>query len=292
MGSPLKSLYLDPAKYLQSFKAFLECSTGYQCLKDFMDIRLPDVLARIVKGKSLLNVIGVGSGSGELDLKMLSVLHQNYPQMMVHNEVVEPNPQQLHDYRSFVSQTPGLGYITYSWNEMTAQEFQDQWKERQTAKKVDFIHMIQMLYCVKDAGATISFYHSLLDRNGKLLINQVTGDSGWGKLGKTYSKVLFNAEVNCVTSEDIKRLLDSKGLSYQSYELPSETDITECFTKGNERGELLLDFLTQVMNFRKSASPELQAEIMEFLRLECSKETENKILFNYNSEVIIVDNLN
>ncbi|XP_068600099.1 histamine N-methyltransferase-like [Brachionichthys hirsutus] len=292
MASPLKSLYLDRSSYLQAFKLFLECSTGYRCMKDFMDTRLPDVLASIVNGKSHLNVIGVGSGSGELDLKMLSVLHQNYPQMTVHNEVVEPDPQQLQDYRSLVSRTPGLGYITYKWNKMTAQEFEEQWKENKTIKKVDFIHMIQMLYCVEDAGATISFYQSLLDRNGKLLINQVTGDSGWGKLGKTYGKEFFNAEVSCVTSEDVKRLLASKGLSYRSYELPSETDITQCFIKGNERGEQLLDFVTQVQHFRKSASPELQAEIEEFLRSECSKETDDKVFFNYNSEVIVVDRLN
>lgn len=80
---------------------------------------------------------------------------------------------------------------------MTAAEFEHQWKEKKTNKKADFIHLIQvaarfrpsvvfiqsmcfendllglnaqMLYYVKDPEATVSFFRSLLDKNGKLLI--------------------------------------------------------------------------------------------------------------------------
>lgn len=43
-----------------------------------------------------------------------------------------------------VSKTPGLDYIKFNWNKMTAAEFEEQWKVNKMSKKADFIHMIQV----------------------------------------------------------------------------------------------------------------------------------------------------
>lgn len=86
--------------------------------------------------------------------------------------------------------------------------------------------------------------------------------------------------------------MDSKGMRYQSYKLSSQMDITECFTEGDEKGELLLDFLTEVLNFSETASPELKAVVMTLLRhSDCSVESDGKVMFNNNLEVIVLDQL-
>ncbi|XP_037645562.1 histamine N-methyltransferase [Sebastes umbrosus] len=293
MASSLKCLVNDDSRYQKSFQLFLERSSEHQCMQDFIHNMLPDILASIGDGKSHLNVIGVGSGAGEIDLEMFSELRLKHPGVTVDNEVVEPSSTQLQNYKDLVSQKPGLDYIKFTWNKMTATEFEEHWKVKQMTKKADFIHMIQMLYYVKDPGATVSFFQSLLGKNGKLLIILVSGESGWGKLWRTYSNQLCNTELSqCVTSADIKSFLDSKGVSYQSYELPSQMDITECFTDGDEKGELLLDFLTEVLNFSKTASPELKAGVLELLRHpDCSAESNGKVIFNNNLGVIVVDQL-
>ncbi|XP_040913686.1 histamine N-methyltransferase isoform X2 [Toxotes jaculatrix] len=287
MASPLKSLVNDDSRYQKSFQLFLERSSEHQCMQDFIHSKLPDILASIGDGKSHLNVIGVGSGAGEIDLEMLSELRMKHPGVTVDNEVVEPSSQQLHNYRVLVSQKPGLDYIKFTWNKMTASEFEEHWKVKKMTKKADFIHMIQ------DPGATINFFRSLLDKNGKLLIILVSGESGWGKLWRTYRDQLCNTEISqCVTTGDIKSVLDSKGVSYQSYELPSEMDITECFTEGDEKGELLLDFLTEVLDFSKTASPELKAGVMELLRHpDCSVESNGRVIFNNNLGALVIDQL-
>ncbi|XP_041857666.1 histamine N-methyltransferase isoform X1 [Melanotaenia boesemani] len=291
MASPLKSLVIDDNRYQEAFHLFLERSSEHQCMRDFIQKKLPDILASIGDGKSQLNVIGVGSGAGEIDLEMLSELHQKHPKVMVDNEVVEPSSQQLHNYKVLVSQKPELNYAKFTWNKMTASEFEEQWKLKKMTKKADFIHMIQMLYYVKDPGATISFFQSLLDKNGKILIILVSGASGWGKLWRTYRTQLCNTEISqCVTTGDIKSFLDSKGVNYQSYELLSQMDITECFTEGDRKGELLLDFLTEALNFSKTASPELKAGVLKLLRHpDCSVEDKGRVIFNNNLGVIVID---
>ncbi|XP_074550935.1 histamine N-methyltransferase-like [Halichoeres trimaculatus] len=293
MASPLKSLVHDDSRYQKSFQLFLERSSEHQCMRDFIHNILPDVLDSIGEGKSHLNVIGVGSGAGEIDLEMLSKLHQKYPGVTVDNEVVEPSSQQLHNYKVLVSETAGLEYVNFTWHKMTSSEFELYLKREKRVKKADFIHMIQMLYYVKDPEATISFFQGLLDKNGKLLIILVSGESGWGKLWRTYRNELCNTEISqCVTTGDIKSFLDSRGIRYQNYTLPSQMDITECFSEGDEKGELLLDFLTEVLDFSKTASPELKAGVMEILRHpDCSVESSGKIIFNNNLEVIVLNQL-
>ncbi|XP_036966722.1 histamine N-methyltransferase [Acanthopagrus latus] len=291
MSSPLNSLVNDDGRYQESFELFLERSSEHQCMRDFIHSLLPDILASIGNGKSHLNVIGVGSGAGEIDLEMLSQLRLKHPGVTVDNEVVEPSGQQQHNYRVLVSKKPELDWVQFHWNKMTAAEFEAQWKEKKMSKKADFIHMIQMLYYVKDPGATVSFFQSLLDKNGKLVIILVSGESGWGKLWKTHRRQLCNTEISqCVTTGDIKSFLDSEGVSYQSYNLPSQLDITECFTEGDEKGELLLDFLTEVLDFSKTAPPELRAGVMKTLRQPgCSVESNGRVIFNNNLEVIVLD---
>ena len=118
-------------------------------------------------------------------------------------------------------------------------------------------------------------------------------ESGWGKLWRTFRTQLCNTEISqCVTTGDIKAYLDSKTVSYQSYKLPSQMDITECFTEGDQRGELLLDFLTEVLDFSSTAPPELKRGVLDLLKTpDCSKEVDGRVIFNNTLEVLVVDPL-
>ncbi|XP_068187828.1 histamine N-methyltransferase-like isoform X1 [Antennarius striatus] len=291
MESPLTKLITDSNRYLKCYHHYLKHSTDQQTMQEFTNNLLPDIMTKTVNGKSNLNVIGVGSGSGELDLQMFSALHRKYPKMTVDNEVIEPNPQQLRCYRDLVSQTPGLDYIRFNWNKTTAEEFEEQWKEKKRTEKADLIHMFQVLYYVKDPGATISFFQSLLNKNGQLLITLSSGNVGVVKMRNAYKNQFGTTEVNRSTG-DIRRFLDSKGVTYRSYDLPTQIDITKCFIEGNEEGEMMIDFLTQVLDFSKTASPELKAGVMEFLRCpEFSVESNGKVLMNANYELIVLEQL-
>ncbi|KFQ68121.1 Histamine N-methyltransferase, partial [Phaethon lepturus] len=190
-----------------------------------------------------------------------------------------------------VAKTSNLENVKFTWHEETAYEYESRMNAEKKPKKWDFIHMIQMLYYVKDVPATIRFFRSLLAAQAKLLIILVSGTSGWETLWKKYGSS-FPLEDLCsyVSSADIERILDSAGLKYQVHELPSHMDITSCFIEGNEDGELLLDFLTETCEFSKTAPPELRSQVMEELRKpECSEKRDGKVLFNNNLSVIVIE---
>lgn len=43
-----------------------------------------------------------------------------------------------------VSQKPDLDYINFTWNKMTASEFEEHCRVKKLTKKADFIHLIQV----------------------------------------------------------------------------------------------------------------------------------------------------
>ncbi|XP_040296383.1 histamine N-methyltransferase B-like [Bufo bufo] len=285
METAMRSLLSDNSRYIESFRLFLKNSTEHQCMQEFIETRLPGVLSSIGDGKTTINVLGVGSGSGEIDLKIFSKIQARYPGVSIHTDIVEPSPEQILSYKENVAKTPGLENVYFNWINKTSFDFELQVKKETSERKYDFIHMIEMLYYVEDVPATLTFFRSLLAPNGKLLIILVSGNSGSSIIWKKYGQ----QKDHCISADDIADLLRSEGTKYQSYELPSYRNITECFINGNRNGDLMLDFLTETYDFNKNAPPELREEIIQDLKCpKYSSVKEGKVILNSNLSAIVV----
>ncbi|MBN3297878.1 histamine N-methyltransferase [Amia ocellicauda] len=285
----LKKLVNNESRYLRSFQLFLDRSSEHQSMQKFINGTLPDILARIGDGKSSIDVMGVGSGGGKIDLQMLSQLQSKHPGVSITNEIVEPSGEMINNYKELVSKTPDLENINFTWHMMTSSEYELLRTEKNITTKMDFIHMIQMLYYESDPGARVKFFRSLLNQTGKLLLILGSGTSGWAKLRNTYKSELCDSNIGQYVTTYLNEYLDAEGITFQSYDLSSSIDITECFTVGDENGELLLDFLTQVSDFSKMAPEDLKAGVMDLLHHpECSKEIDGRIMFNSTMVVVVV----
>ncbi|XP_034864020.1 histamine N-methyltransferase isoform X2 [Mirounga leonina] len=255
MASSMRSLFSDHNRYVESFRRFLNSSTEHQCMQEFMDKKLPGIIARIGDRKSEIKILSIGGGA------------------------------------ELVAKTSNLENIKFAWHKETSSEYQNRIIEKKEFQKWDFIHMIQMLYYVKDIPATLKFFHSLLATNAKMLIILVSGISGWDKLWKKYGSRLPQDDLcQYVTSSDLTQMLDKLGIKYECYDLLSTMDISDCFIDGNENGELLCDFLTETCYFNTTAPPDLKAEIMKDLQeSEFSVKKEGKVLFNNSLSFIVVE---
>ncbi|XP_078084167.1 histamine N-methyltransferase-like isoform X2 [Mustelus asterias] len=225
--------------------------------------------------------------SGQIDLKILGRIQSKHPGLPIHNEVVEPNPEQISSYKELVKEKGQDLNVSFTWNQMRSEEYEKQNKERNESKKFDFIHMIQILYYVESVRDTIKYFHSILDTNGKLLILSVSDGSGWYPFWKRFASRFPSSSLFL----EVHKTLDEMGMTYQIYELPSDIDITDCFIEGSEHGELLLDFLTEVKHFRKTAPADLKDEVFQYLgQPQNSREENGRIIFNNNLHAIVIDN--
>ncbi|XP_053453800.1 histamine N-methyltransferase [Nycticebus coucang] len=291
MASSMRSLFSDHGRYVEAFRRFLDSSTEHQCMQEFMDKKLPGIIARIGDTKQEIKILSIGGGAGEIDLQILSKVQAQYPGVLINNEVVEPSAEQIAKYKELVSKTSNLENIKFAWHNETSSEYQNRVIEKKELQKWDFIHMIQMLYYVKDIPATLKFFHSLLGASAKILIILVSGTSGWNKLwGKYGSRLPHNDLCLYVTSSHLTQTLCNLGLKYECYDLLSTMDISDCFVDGNENGDLLMDFLTETCHFSTTAPPDLKTEILKDLQEpEFSVKKEGKILFNNTLSFIVVE---
>ncbi|KAM4626787.1 histamine N-methyltransferase B-like [Discoglossus pictus] len=285
----MKKLITDSKQYAESFSMYLDHSTEHQCVQRFIDTRLPDIISSIGIRKSTLNVLSLGSGTGEVDLPILSKLQNKYPDLNINNDVVEPSTEHLLIYKENVSKAENLNNVHFNWHEKDTSEYQVELNRNK--KQYDFIHMIQMIYYVNDIPGTIQFYQSCLSPHGKLLIIVLSRHSGWYNFLAEIESQLpkYTLAVN-ISSAEIIDILDSQGMKYESYDIESNVDITKCFINGNENGQIIMNMLTETCNFNETAPTQLKEFANELLQSsKYSVKRDGKTLLNTNLSVIVVD---
>ncbi|XP_026233010.1 histamine N-methyltransferase-like [Anabas testudineus] len=274
---------------VQSFHFFLEHSGEHKAILQCVHKVLPGEFKRIGEGKSSLDVLGIGSGGGELDVQMLSLLQSSFPSVPLTADVVDGSSELTDNFKALVAKTTNLQKVPFAWHIMSSEDYQKQVKATGAMKKFDFIHMIQMLYFVDDPPETIRFYHSLLKNNGRLMIIIEKSKGGWDTLWKTYKKELWgDAILEYRSSAEIISYLQSQGRKYEEHVIPNTFDITECFNPGSEIGHRLLNFMTAKDDFYQAFAPEIRAGMLDLLRNKCSTEKDGRMLFDSSLSCLLV----
>ncbi|KAJ4933236.1 hypothetical protein JOQ06_030069 [Pogonophryne albipinna] len=274
---------------VQSFQFYLEHSGEHEAIMQCVHNVLPGEFQRIGAGKSSLDVLGVGSGGGEMDSQMLTLLQSTFPAVPISADIVEGSSKLTDNFKASVAKIANLQKIPFGWHIMHSEDYEKQVKAKGDVKKFDFIHMIQMIYYVDNLAGTIKFFQSLLKNNGRLMIIIEAANSGWDTLWKTYKKDLC---VDTITeyrsSGEIIACLKSLGLKYDEHTIPNSFDISECFTPSSQLGQRLLNFMTAKDHFEQSFTPEIRAGMLDLLRNNCSTEKDGKVLFNSTLKCILV----
>ncbi|XP_057708919.1 histamine N-methyltransferase-like isoform X2 [Corythoichthys intestinalis] len=271
---------------VQSFQFYLQHSGEHEAILQFLMKHLPEEFKRIAANKSSLGVLGVGSGGGEVDVQMLSLLQSTCSSLPITADIVEGSTELVANFKALVAENDNLQKIPFTWHVMLSEDYRKQVKD---VKKYDFIHMIQMIYYVDDVTETIRFYHNILNKNGRLMIIVEKASCGWDILWRTFSKELCNETIPVYrSSQDVLASLNTLGLKFEEHSIPNTFDITECFDPNSETGERLLRFMTATNDFSQSFTPQIRADILNLLRSKCSTEKEGKIYFNSGLSFIFV----
>uniref|UniRef100_A0A8C6WVS4 Histamine N-methyltransferase n=1 Tax=Neogobius melanostomus TaxID=47308 RepID=A0A8C6WVS4_9GOBI len=272
-----------------NFQLYLEHSGEHQAMLQCMNSVLPAQFKRIGEGKSSLDFLGVGSGGGEMDAHMLTLLQSTFPGVPVTSDIVEGSVKLTDNFKALVAKTPNLKAVPFDWHIMPSEDYMKQAKAKGDMKKFDFINMIQMMYYVEDMTATIQFYHGLLKKNGRLMIIVEAGKGGWDTLWKTFKNDLCNHTITEYRSSgEVKPCLDKLGLKYDEHRIHNEFDISECFDPKSKLGCDLLNFMTGEDDFYTGFTPETQKAILDLLKDKCSTQKDGKTMFNGTLDCILV----
>ncbi|XP_078686484.1 histamine N-methyltransferase-like isoform X2 [Branchiostoma floridae x Branchiostoma belcheri] len=166
-------LKLSPERYFACFRAWRAAiEVSMDNYYRFFGPNVPDTV--LCEPGAALRVLGIGSGSGEMDSVMLKKLLQRHNS--VYSRVVEPSEEMIGRYKSLVREDASLGAVKFDWRQQTAEEYFTTKEDT----KFHLIHAIQVLYHVEDLHATLRNMWEQLADGGCMFIAMlsVTSNSG------------------------------------------------------------------------------------------------------------------
>ncbi|XP_071479251.1 histamine N-methyltransferase-like [Diadema antillarum] len=288
----LKPLMYDPDYYTKTFHAYAKRSAKFQVLSTWGDTVFPQqVVNRLVErfpADSTVQMLGIGSGSGEMDSKMAAKIRAHFK--AVQNIVIEPAASQLEMYRKLIADgKEGFAGIDFDLREDTLDGYRRKLNETGVHPKYHFISAIHSVYYVDDLNDTIRYLHDCLEDGGMLLIIVVGDTSGFWNLWQRYARFQDkNSHYMC--TQDLRDAFNANGIPFTVVRQASRVDITSCFDPESEEGNLIVDFLAHVCDLRGSGTPELHQEVLDYLgSAECSeRKDDGTVLFNNDWDAFIV----
>lgn len=227
--------------------------------------------------KVALSVLGIGSGDGRIELKMLKKLMQRF--RLIECTVLEPSAERITSYKKLVEeQKDALTSVTFDWRQELIQDFCK--ANAGGSKKFHFVNAIHSCYFIPKHD--LDFFLKVICgwTEGKILIMQSAGTSIFLGLQNKFPKTMtLHPNQKFIHGNQILDSLKALGMHLQTSVLPSECDITSCFENDSTDGKRLLDFFLNVVGCEDNGPPNLLKMIREFLKSEGVSYTRNGRLY-------------
>ena len=250
---PLSS---SPEAYFNAFQVNLSNSNVREVKKSYSCEAAAHIVQNLtdsVKRSRIFRVLGVGSGDGTQDIEILKVVAKSLRSSIAEKPwiftcIVEPSSPLITDFQRSVSPLPDslarLADVSFEWRE-TRFEYFIRSSLSQESSCYHMAHFICSLYYMDPEDSLRSCYKQLADASAMFCM--IAGaDSYYAKLSHR-----FEGKLKCLpasyfyNAENVVAFAEQNNWKYE--ELPKvqyEVDITSCFDKSSQSGNLLLDFLT------------------------------------------------
>jgi len=246
-----KARPLSDKEYADCFNVYKKISTEWETIQRW----LADEFLCFMQGKESVDVLSVGSGTGDFDLMLMRLLKEKIPH--INYRAIDPNQEHNLIFRQ-----------RYNCSNFAVDSFQivpRAFDRKKMKGRYDIIHLTHCLYYFPDREAAVRQAWELLRPDGFLLIFHQTA------LGINELQRKFLARVKGETEEmfsayDIRKLLGKMDIAYQHEILISDLDVTSCI-EGSETGLQLLSFFME--SHIEDAPGELKEEIIAFLKENC-----------------------
>lgn len=262
----------------------------------FVEEVATSVMANIVKddvnsSSSVFRVLGVGSGDGRSDLRILTAVAMTIESCQIHATIIEPDGNLMPKFRSRVSSLaqPLEGKVTFEWHETTFEKFVESCSE--IDRCFDLIHFITSLYYV-EAEEALSYCYKRLAPGGALFCILGCGESFFPKMSRKLEgkcTASLGSTHKFYSEMDLVSIAKRNNWKYEELCKTHYTvDITSCFDDSSIEGGLLLDFMTHCQDFRSTADRTFQDEVMNFLNEESTTDDNGNKLVKPEITAVVI----
>ncbi|XP_068670342.1 histamine N-methyltransferase-like [Montipora foliosa] len=250
--------------YVESLKIFDRKSGQIAKNKEMLREHIPSLVPRMLHHSQQLNILSVGSGNGEKDLFILKTIKENLPKtghgskIKIFNRAIEPNSYSRGLYNTVIENLPASFDDQETKFEICPQTFQEysQYNDKEPIK-FDLVHFIHSIYYVDMEKALCHCFEKELVEKG-VFVCIVSGRYWHGQEDGTSE--------NLEKAEKLVEIAKSKAWKHEVYTREYSIDVTDVFDPKSIEGNLLLDFLTHMVNFRETAEKQLVEGTLSLIR--------------------------
>ncbi|XP_033111322.1 histamine N-methyltransferase A-like [Anneissia japonica] len=276
----------DSAYYLESYAAFVSQHNKFNNLLELTEsVFVEDVVKQLNTEETNIRMLGIGSSSGRIEIPFIKQLLNRFPN--IENTVVEPSADAIVAYQSSIKGK--WNNVKFSWFNGTFQQYREQLESAGNDQKFHHINMVDSIYYVDNVEDDILFMYDKLEKGGIMLIVVQSDQCVMYKLKQQYPSLSPNITQLCSTS--ITDICKTNQIPFHLHHQESYGDITGLFSlDGLTRNEkLLLDFWTEMKDFKKQVPESLYKEVITFIKSpKCSKEIEGKLMVNTDNDMILI----
>ncbi|XP_077990960.1 histamine N-methyltransferase A-like [Glandiceps talaboti] len=242
------------------------------------------VITAATKDVDLFHYLGVGSGSGRSDIKLLIQLRKEYPKIKA--TIIEPIGDMITEFKKKIIKVGSdLEDVEFVWKNMAMEEYMTS-----DTKNQDFhcILLVGVTSYFEDLEGTMKHLYNVLTTTGTIAIVNSSEKSVFPRMVQHYPDLL--PSYNIAPTEKLVVVFHDIGANVRVSEVEAVIDITSCLQEKSEVGNLLLDLFTHVVNFRATASKDLSEDVLQFLQSPnlLSRKTDNNVFVNNSRDVVIV----
>ncbi|XP_070573983.1 histamine N-methyltransferase B-like [Ptychodera flava] len=259
------------------------------CSETFPDIAIGNFARNQERDETehpeVFRYFGVGSGSGDSDIAILTQLSKRLPR--IEATITEPSDKMIANFKLAISEcgNDALQKIKFTWNQATIEEYMKMPQDT----KFHCIFLCGVLAYFKDVDQVVQYLYSVLAENGTILIVTESGNETNIFYEVWYPGRFPSINEQIAIPDNVVASFERCGGKVRSSNLECILDGSTLVDEESESGSLLLDLLTGVVDCRKTAPPEFLRQFLDFISdSNVSFKQEGKFLLKNDRVLIIV----
>ncbi|XP_077989813.1 histamine N-methyltransferase A-like [Glandiceps talaboti] len=281
------SLLSSHVSYQKSLIAYHSHTNRADRVYQVCSTEIPETVISTLTGDvDQFRYLGVGSGSGTADIKLLIQLTKRYPKIKA--TIVEPSPLMMSSFKeNIIREGSKLEDVEFEWNVMTFEEYMERQPSNQHFHCILAVAVAQ--YFMDLAGALQHMY-KILAKNGTIAFMNEQERNVVRAISEQFPSLSLGYKKT--PTENMVAVFNDIGASVRVFEMEAEADVTLCWQEDSEVGNLMLDFFTQVVNFREAAPKDLIEDVLHFLEgptLLSHKTADGSTVIRNHKDIIIVN---
>jgi len=274
------ALQTDAENYKNTLLAYYKYMHQLPPQREWMKYKFGLKIRDIFDAKKDINILGVGSGAGDVDVDFLNeIVHAGAQRLgetgySVTYHVVEPNPENVQAFKNRVEHKPEYQRVKFQWYTGTFDQFVNDFKSKATeeANKFQFVHFVRCFYHIDSRQTFDTTYKILLAKQGVMCGVGENEDAFWPRMMHFLAEHKMEHECFTCSGPVSKNYFlpgwleqcRERDWRYESYVQGYKFDITPLYDPNNQDGNYVLDFIMHTKNSRKIIAANILEDFFQF----------------------------